>query len=107
MGAYDTDDITIIRYGGYDSWNQPLATKNVTVKGKIDYKTRLVTNLSGEEVISSALILLPEIVDSVMLRDLMHEDILKFDGVKHAIIRINTPKAFSSSFVFKYEVFVQ
>ena len=105
-GAYDTDDITIIKYGGYDSWNEPLATIDIKVKGKIEYKTRLVMNLSGEKVISSASILLPENIDGVLYRDLIHEDVLKFDGVEHAIIRINTPKAFSSFFVFKYEVFV-
>jgi len=104
--AYMTDDITIIRYGEYDSWNQPLATKNVAVKGRIEYKTRLVMNLSGEEVVSSASILFPESIDGELFRDLIHEDMLIFDGVEHAIIRINTPKAFSSFFVFKYEVFV-
>ena len=104
--AYMTDDISIIRYGGYDSWNQPLATKNIAVKGRIEYKTRLMMNLSGEEVVSSASILLPESIDTKIFRDLIHEDILKFDGVEHAVIRINTPKAFSSFFVFKYEVFV-
>jgi len=105
-GAYMVDDISIIRYGGYDSWNQPLATATVPVKGKIEYKTRLVRDLKGEEVVSSASVLLPEGVDGVLYRDLIHEDVLKFDGVEHAIIRINTPKAFSSFFVYKYEVFV-
>lgn len=104
--AYMTDDIRIIRYAGFDSWNQPLTATYVEVKGRIEYKTRLVMNLSGEKVISSATILLPPTIDAKMYRDLMHEDVLRFDGVKHAIIRINTPKAFSSFFVFKYEVFV-
>lgn len=105
-GAYMTDDITIIKYGGEDSWNEPLATTEIDVKGKIEYKTRLVRNVAGEEVVSSAKILLPEKIDAVMYRDLMHEDVLKFDGIKHAIIAIGKPKAFSSTFIFKYEVFV-
>jgi len=105
-GAYDVDEITIVRYGGYDSWNEPLASTDIKVKGKIEYKTRLVRNLEGEEVVSSAKILLPETIDDVLGRDLTHEDVLKFDGVEHAILSINKPKAFSSFFVFKYEVFV-
>ena len=113
-GAYMVDDLTIIRYGGYDSWNQPLATETIPVKGKIEYKTRLVGDLEGERVIAgtagsamaSAMVRLPECIDNVLFRELMHEDKLKFDGVEHTIIRINTPKAFSSFFVFKYEVFV-
>jgi len=101
-----TDDITVIRYGGHDTWGDELETETAPVKGRIEYKTRLVMNLSGEQVISSASILLPESIDGELFRDLIHEDMLKFDGVEHAIIRINTPKAFGNFFVFKYEVFV-
>jgi len=105
--AYMTDDIIIIRYGGHDTWGDELETETAPIKGRIEYKTRLVMNLSGEQVISSASILLPESTDDELFRDLIHEDFLKFDGVEHTIIRINTPKAFSSFFVYKYEVFVQ
>ena len=106
MNAYMTDDIRIIRYAGFDSWNQPLAIKNVEVKGRIEYQTRLVMDSAGEKVISSASILFQETIDGKLYRNLIHEDVLKFDGVKHTIIRIDTPKAFSSFFVFKYRVFV-
>jgi len=106
MTAYMVDDITIIRYAGYDSWNEPLATTPFDVKGKIEYKTRLVRNLEGEEVVSSATVLFPESIDVDLGRSLIHEDRLEFDGVEHTIIGIGKPKAFSSFFIFKYEVFV-
>lgn len=111
ISAYCVDDITIIRYGGYDSWNEPLATTDIDVKGKIEYKTRLVRDITGEGVVagtagaamSSAMVRFPESIDSDLGRGLSHEDRLKFDGVEHAILKIDKPKAFSSPI---YEVYV-
>jgi len=103
ISAYCVDDITVVRYGGYDSWNQPLATTDVDVKGKIEYKTRLVRDLEGEEVVSSAMVRFPESIDTDLGRALIHEDMLKFGGVEHAILRIDKPKAFSNPI---YEVYI-
>ena len=104
INAYVVDPITIVRSGGYDSWGEPLASANILTNGKIEYKTRMVRNLEGEEVVSSAMVYLHEINTVVLLaRDLTHEDMLTFDGVKHAIIRVDKPKAFSNP---HYEVYV-
>lgn len=107
MSAYMVDDITIVKSGGYDSWKEPLASSDVDVKGKWEYKTVLVKDIKGEDVVSSAMVLFPENIDVELSRELTHEDMLKFDSVEHAIIRIETPKAFSSFFVFKYKVYVK
>lgn len=104
--SYMVDDITIVKHGGYDIWKQPLASSDVAVKGKLEYKTKLVKDMEGEEVVSPATILLPESVDAELSRELTHEDMLKFDGKEHTILAIETPKAFSSYFVFKYKVYV-
>lgn len=104
ISAYMVDDIIIVRDGGYDSWQEPLASTNIDTKGKIDYKTRMIRNLEGEQVVSSAMICLHEVnTVGLMGRELTHEDSLIFDGVEHAILTINKPKAFSNP---HYEVFV-
>lgn len=110
ISAYCTDDVTIIRSGGHDSWNEPLAPTEIPVKGKIEYKTRLVSDLKGEGVVAgtagaamaSAMVRFPESIDADLGRGLSHEDRLKFDGVEHAILKIDKPKAFSSPI---YEVY--
>jgi len=89
ISAYLVDDITIIKHGGVDSWGEPLTPANIGVKGKIIYKTKLIRNIAGEEVVSSAMVYLLD-------RELTHEDRLKFDGVEHVILRIDKPKAFSN-----------
>ena len=101
--AYLVDDITIKRSGGYDSWQEPLASTNLATKGKVEYKTKLVKNLQGEDVISNALVYLHgSKTEKLLDRELTHEDRLIF-AVEHVIIRIDKPKAFSSP---HYEVYV-
>lgn len=104
--SYMVDDVTIVKYEGADVWQEPDPSSDVAVKGKVEYKTRLVKNLEGEDVVSSATVLLPESVDVDLARELTHEDMLTFDGVEHAIVAIEQPKAFSSFFIFKYKVYV-
>lgn len=111
ISAYCIDDITIIRHGGYDSWNEPLAPTDIDVKGKIEYKTRLVRDLKGEGVVAgtagaitaSVMVRFPGSIDTELGRSLIHEDRLKFDGIEHAILKIEKPKAFSNPI---YEVYV-
>lgn len=114
MTAYMTDSITIIKYAGVDDYNYPDDTSEVSVKGKIEYKTIFIKDLSGQEVVagsagramSSASVLLPESIDVGLGRALKHEDRLKFNDVEHEILTIERPKAFSKYFVFKYKVYV-
>ena len=114
MSAYLTDSITIIKYMGVTDYNEPIDTENIGVIGRVEYKTTLLSDLKGQEVVAgkagmvsaSAIVLLPESIDISLERALRHEDRLKFDDVEHAILKIEQPKAFSTYFVFKYRVYV-
>lgn len=103
ISAYCIDEITIIKHEGRTDHGEPLATTDVPVKGKIEYKTKLVRNIAGEQVVSSAMVLFPESINVNLERELTHEDRLKFDGVEHVILRIDKPKAFSGPI---YEVYI-
>ena len=112
--SYFVDTVIIIKWAGVDSYNEPNPTTPYTVKGKIEYKTRLLSGLSGQQVtagskgavISSVTVLLGESIDEVLGRELQHEDRIKFNSIEHAILKIDRPKAFTGYFVFKYEVWV-
>ena len=111
ISSYCVDDITIIKYAGVDVYNEPEATTEVEVKGKIEYKTVLLSDLKGQEVVAgragmvtaSAMIRFPESIDTDLGRALRHEDRLKFNDIEHKILKIDKPKAFSNPI---YEVYV-
>lgn len=111
ISVYCVDDITIIKYGGVDTYNHPQATSEVDVKGKIEYKTRFLSDPKGQEVVagsagramSSAMVRFPESIEVDLGRALQHEDRLKFNDIEHTILMIEKPKAFSNP---HYEVYV-
>jgi len=113
IDPYLIDPITIIKAGGAPTWGEPADTTEVDVMGKIEYKTRLIRNLTGEQVTagtigaitSSVTILLSANIetDAYLGRALSHRDKLKFNSIEHVILEIETPKAFDDP---HYEVHV-
>jgi len=113
IDPYLVDPITIIKAGGDPTWGEPDATSEVDVMGKIEYKTRLIRNLTGEQVVagtigaitSSVTVLLSASIegDPYLGRALSHRDKLKFNSIEHVILEIETPKAFDDP---HYEVHV-
>jgi len=89
ISAYLVDSIIIMKSGGVDEWGEPLPPTETSVKGRIEYKTKLIRDIAGEEVVSSAMVYFED-------RDLDHEDKLKFNDVEHVILRIDKPKACST-----------
>jgi len=85
-------DTVIIKTITIDEWGEPTETES-TVKGRIDYKTRMVRNEKGEQVVSSARIM----IDSKV--SITHQDKLYFDTRDHAILNINKKKDFSNQYI--------
>jgi hypothetical protein len=93
ISAYMTDDITIQRIA-YGSWGTSTPT-NVAVKGRFEFKTKLVRNMAGEQVVSSANVILPVMV-------LGHQDKVVYSGVTYSILTIELKKDFSNRFLLAY-----
>lgn len=126
MNCYAVDEITILKHDSYDSWGEPESGELVTVKGYVEWKTRLVVNRRGgqggvqtpEEVVSSCMVYLPRkrTIDALG-RALSFEDRIIVDrggvveyysgmpdsALSRAIIDIRQPKDFSSP---HYEVYL-
>lgn len=109
INAYCVDEIIIWKWNGYDSWGEPYSGSLCDLKGYVTWKTRLIRNLQGEEVLSSVSVLLSKKkILSILGRDLAHEDRVQIGGESfdRAIIDFRTPKAFSTN-VSKFGVFYE
>ncbi len=108
IGPYLTNNIVLKQYKDEDEFGTPTARTSVTVKARIDYKNRQITNLEGEIIVSMARI---SIRDRDIIRsgwstrpetDIAYEDLICFDSVDHAIIRIGRQADFSTRFMEVY-----
>jgi len=96
LEVYEIDDLEILFYSGRNKYNQ-LTYKSVKTKGYIDWKTRLVRDIAGEETVSSATIYINH------PRKITHKDYIKIDDVRHSVINMVEAKDFS---VNHQEVFI-
>ena len=93
INAYLTDDITIQR-NTFGTWGTSTPT-NTTVKGRFEFKTKLVRNQNGEQVVSSANVMLPVVV-------LGHQDKIIYNTVTYSIIALELKKDFTNRFLLIY-----
>lgn len=87
LNAYLQDNI-IIRKVTYDQWGTP-STSDVSTVGRFIFKTKLVRNDAGEQVVSSANVLLkPD-------ASIEHEDKIVYSGKEYSILSIEIGKDFT------------
>ena len=96
LRAYMQDDITVIYSNGYDIHNEPLATDDVEMKAYVSWDTRMISNIAGEEVISSPLIS-RAIVYVMPDREISHADKIKIDTTEYVILDVRKGKDFSEN----------
>lgn len=97
IDPYLTETITWRQSAGLDQWGTPLTPTDTPVKALVEWETRLVFNLAGEEVVSAGLI--------SVKRKPSHADNYVVDGVEHAILAIAEKRVFGV--LSHYEVAVQ
>jgi len=90
LNVYSVDNIIIVRDAGYDKWNKPKPVTTETVSGYLEWKTKLVRNLAGEEVISRGNFLLT--YDGTI----DHKDKLRINGIDYPILALELAKDFSN-----------
>lgn len=90
IGNYLTENVTISKIA-YDKWGSPTSTDTV-VKGRFEQTTKLVRDLSGEQVVSSANVYLKSDIN------VEHIDKIKYDNKEYSILTIEVAKDFSDRF---------
>ena len=92
--AYSVDSFTVLFHEGDDIHNEPDPTLDIEMTGYVEWKTHLVRNLGGEQVVSRGMIYL------IYTRTLNHQDRIKNingDGIEYAILAISPGKDFSGN----------
>ncbi len=91
MNAYMTDTITL-KTATTDKWGSKTFV-SATMKARIEFKTKLVRNLQGEQVVATAKLYLPKTVV------VSHADVISYAGKDYSILNIGYAKDFSNRFL--------
>lgn len=90
INAYMNDSVTL-KTATLDQWNKATYVSTV-LKGRFEFKTKMVRNLQGEQVVSSARVYLAN-------REIGHNDKIVYDGKEYVILNIEEKKDFSTKFL--------
>lgn len=91
LRAYMQDDITVIFSEGEGDWGEPAATTDVEMKAYVAWKSHLVRNLAGEQVVSRATVYI------IHSRTLTHKDKIKIGTIEYVILDLTPGKDFSGN----------
>ena len=92
IGSYLTDSITLKQYT-FDNIGRIIDTDTTTLKAFIEKGTKKVTDINGQEAVSTARVLIK--VNS----SINHKDKINFDSIDWTIVAIETPRDFSERFM--------
>jgi len=90
LSSYDVDDLAIVRDAGYDRRGEPNTPTVESVNGYITWKTHLVRDIKGEEVVSSGF------VEFVYDGTIDHKDKIRINSVDYPIIALEPLKDFDN-----------
>lgn len=91
LRAYMQDSITVIFDNGENQWGEPLATTDTPMLSYIAWKSHLVRNLAGAQVLSRAIVYI------ICERTLTHKDKIRIGTVDYAILDLTPGKDFSEN----------
>ena len=86
---------------GSDEWQEPLTPEDISVKAFIDYGEHRIQNAEGEVVVSMAKVYMrPRTIitsgfSTRAANTISYKDIIIFDGINHAVMRISKSRDFS------------
>ena len=90
LRAYMQDTITLHFNTGH-TWGEPTWLIPDPIKAYIDWKSHLVRNLEGEQVVSRAIIYI------IYDRTLTHKDKIEINSIKYTILDLTPGKDFSEN----------
>lgn len=108
VGVYLIHTITLKQFKGSDTWGEPNATTDLTVKARVDYKEQVVEGTGVELVTSNMRVMMKNrtIISSNfatrIANTLAYEDIVTYQGIDHTIVKIACMSDFRQQFMEVY-----
>ncbi|MBM3210599.1 hypothetical protein FJZ33_00145 [Candidatus Poribacteria bacterium] len=91
MNVYFRDDVSVRRIV-YGTWGGVASDITTVYKGRFVFETKMVRNVQGEMVVSSAYVMLP-------IMALEHKDKIIYDSKEYSILGIEKKKDFSERYL--------
>jgi len=101
IGTYLIDTVTLRMDKGADEWQEPNTPTDVSVKAFIEYGEHRISNEAGEVIVSMAKVYMkPRTIITAdfatrATNTISYKDLIIFDGIAHAIMRISKSRDFS------------
>lgn len=83
------NSVEVQKISSYDSYNRPVIDETKTIKGKLEFELKKVTNRNGDEVVSSG--------ELRCLEELNIKDKININGVWREIINVVPQDDFSGN----------
>ena len=96
LDAYLTDTVVLVRRTGTVTWGNRSETET-SVKARVEWKNRMVRDFKGEQVVSSASVLLKS-------QTLNAGDRIKIDDIERPILSIGKPKSFADTMMMEVSI---
>ena len=90
MNVYFNDDIGLKRIV-FGTWGGIVSSSTTSLKARFVYETKMVRNLQGEQVVSSAYVMLPVVY-------VEHADKIIYESKEYNIIGIEKKRDFTTRF---------
>lgn len=104
INSYLVDDLWTVKAPDppYNDYNEPNAPIVVAIKGLIQWKTKLVKNLAGEDVVSMGNVLIKEDTDLGHNDQLRIYDSTSDSNIDHQIIAMLPAKGYFTAGVYVF-----
>ena len=98
LNAYSADSITIVRDMPRDKWGVPGTPTTEKILGVVTWKTRLVRNFAGEEVVSRGFI------EATYDGTIDHKDKIRINSVDYPILALEPLKTFNTKYGLRISI---
>ncbi len=94
--AYLRDEVTVVRHGAADAYNEPGAATDEAARGFVEWVQRSIKDAKGETIAATGRVLM------LLDRTLTHRDRIRVRGVEYEVVAIEELRDLSTRGMWVY-----